>query len=250
MSPSAVFSAGEDTGGTIWVSWNVRIAYARGMGYEAVLFDLDGTLLDTLGDIAGSANRALAACGLPTHPVDAYRLMVGEGVRKLIERSLPADRRDEPTMAAVMEAYRQDYSRNWAVTTRPYAGIADMLDALASRGLKLAVLSNKPDEFTRLCVAQLLPQWRFDMVLGASARYPHKPDPAAAIAIAQQLNIAPARFVYLGDSAVDMRTARAAGMYAVGALWGFRGRAELEAAGADCVIERPMELMGRLDIEH
>lgn len=217
------------------------------MLYDAVLFDLDGTLLDTLDDIADAANRALTACGLPGHPVEAYKQFVGDGVKVLIQRIVPADRQDAKTMQRCVEAYRQEYSRNWNAKTRPYAGVAEMLDAVKGRGLKIAVLSNKPDDFTQQCVNALLPQWSFDMVMGAIDGRPNKPDPSGAIEVAHRLGVAPRRFLYVGDTGTDMKTARAAGMMAAGVLWGFRERDELEEGGAQHVIARPRELMGLLE---
>lgn len=208
------------------------------------IFDLDGTLLDTLQDIADCANWTMAAHGYPTHETSSYRLRVGEGVRTLILRSLPEDRRDPATIDRCVAVYRDEYSRNWDLHTRPYAGVCDMLDELTRRGARMAVLSNKPDEFTHRCVSKFLPRWNFDVVLGATAHFPHKPDPASALEVARRMNVEPGSIVYLGDSAIDMLTAVAAGMYPVGALWGFRDRAELESAGAKALISRPVELLG------
>lgn len=216
------------------------------MMHQAVLFDLDGTLLDTLEDLADSCNRTMAAHGYPTHPIDAYRYFVGDGVTNLIRRALPELARTESLVRDCIQTYRADYTRNWNNKTRPYAGIPQMLDALASRGVKLAVLSNKPDDFTRLCVSHFLPRWRFDAIQGASEAFAHKPDPAGAIHIARLIGVEPGSFLYLGDTATDMQTAQAAGMFAVGALWGFRPRAELEQAGARVVIGRPQELLDLL----
>jgi phosphoglycolate phosphatase len=216
------------------------------MTYQAVLFDLDGTLLDTLADLGNAMNRVLAGRGFPTHPLDAYRYFVGEGARILVTRALPADRRDEATIESCLAAFAADYDQNWQVETQPYPGVAELLDALIARGLKLAVLSNKPHEFTVRCVSQLLPHWTFDAVLGQREGVPRKPDPAGAFEIAAQLKIPPANFLYLGDTFVDMETARAAGMFPVGVLWGFRPAEELQESGAQALIARPGELVGLL----
>jgi phosphoglycolate phosphatase len=216
------------------------------MPYKAVLFDLDGTLLDTLEDIADAANRVLSARGLPVHPMDAYRFFVGEGVAMLISRALPEDKRDAETVRSCLEAYRADYGRHWNVKTRPYDGIAAMLDALTARGLKLAILSNKPHEFTQRCVREFLPNWSFDVVIGQRDGVPLKPDPAGALAIAHTLGIPPAACLYLGDTAVDIKTAIAAGMTPVGVLWGFRSAEELRQSGANILIEQPLEVVGLL----
>jgi phosphoglycolate phosphatase len=216
------------------------------MRHSAILFDLDGTLIDSLSDIADSCNRSLAAHGFPTHPDDAYRYFVGDGVRNLLLRALPPEGRGEPTLGECMAAYVADYARNWHVKTRAYAGIDGMLDAARAKGLRLAVLSNKPDQFTRQCVKVILAGHDFEMVVGASQRFGHKPDPAAALHIAGEMKLPPEQFLYLGDTATDMQTAVAAGMYPVGALWGFRKAAELQAAGAKALLRLPGEL---LDVE-
>lgn len=216
------------------------------MPYQAVLFDLDGTLLDTLADLGNAMNRVLAAQGLPGHPLEAYRYFVGEGARLLVTRSLPENRRDAATIAACLAAFQADYDQNWQVETKPYPGIPEMLDALTARGLKLAVLSNKPHDFTRRCVHELLPRWTFNPVFGLRETVPRKPDPAGALEIAACLNIPPANFLYLGDTAIDMQTARAAGMFPVGALWGFRSAEELAESGAEVLLEEPVGLLGVL----
>jgi phosphoglycolate phosphatase len=213
------------------------------MSVKAAIFDLDGTLLDTLEDIACSANRVLAERGFATHDLADYRYFVGDGVEVLMSRVLPVAKRDDETMAACVAAFRDDYRRNWNVKTKPYAGVPAMLDGVTKRGLKLAVLSNKPDDFTKLCVRELLRDWRFEMVVGALEGVPRKPHPGGAKRIAKHLNIAETDIIYLGDTAIDMETATAAGMCAVGALWGFRTRDELQDSGAQFILERPEDLL-------
>ncbi|HOX55433.1 MAG TPA: HAD family hydrolase [Candidatus Paceibacterota bacterium] len=215
--------------------------------FRAAIFDLDGTLLDTLDDIANASNCVLAARGFPTHLNSRYRTFVGDGVVKLMARALPEPHRDEATVQACVAEYVQEYERTWNVQTKPYVGVPEMLDGLVSRGLKLAVLSNKPDHFTQRCVGELLAKWAFDAVLGASDRFPRKPHPASAIAVAGRLGVSPAECLYLGDSGVDMQTARAAGMFAVGALWGFRDQAELLESGAELLVQKPGEVLDLLN---
>jgi phosphoglycolate phosphatase len=217
------------------------------MSFRATLFDLDGTLLDTLDDIANAANRVLATRGFPAHPHPTYRNLIGDGVAKLIFRALPESHRDDATVQSCIEAYVQEYGRTWKAQTKPYAGVAEMLDALVQRGRKLAVLSNKPDHFTQQCVQELLPHWAFKVVLGASDCFPRKPSPAGALEIARRLSLAPAECLYVGDSGVDMQTARSAQMCPVGALWGFRDEAELVQAGAQFLIRQPGELVNLID---
>ena len=197
---------------------------------RAALFDLDGTLLDSLHDIAVAMNHALATEGLPTHPLAAYRSFVGEGVRLLVSRAVPADRAE--AHAAVLEHYRAHYAEHLLDHTRPFPGIPALLADLEAAGVRLAVLSNKPDAATRRLVEALLPQVSFGAVYGERTGVPRKPDPTAALAIAAELGVPPAACAFIGDTAVDMDTARAAGMLGVGVTWGFRDVEELQAHGA------------------
>ena len=216
---------------------------AKRMRYKAILFDLDGTLLDTLEDIGNAANRVLAENGFPTHDLDVYRYFIGEGAAWLITRSLPEENRDKETILTCLNAFREDYGQNWNIKTKPYPGVAEMMNALTSRGLKMAILSNKPDDFTKQCAQTLLATWTFDVVLGARDGVPRKPDPLSALEVAAHLKVAPSDFLYLGDSAVDMKTATAAGMFPVGALWGFRSADELQEGGARKLIGHPFEIL-------
>jgi phosphoglycolate phosphatase len=225
----------------------LAVWYLSAMSFRAVLFDLDGTLLNTLDDLADSANGALRRLGFPEHPVEAYKHFIGDGIENLVRRAVPEDCRDAATLAQCMELTRQQYAERWAEKTRPYKGIADLLDALTVRRVPTAVLSNKPDGFTRLCVERLLAGWRFEVVLGACPSLPRKPDPAGACQIAQHLELRPEEIIYLGDTATDMQTAVAAGMFPVGALWGFRTGEELTAHGARVLLQAPLELLEILD---
>lgn len=212
----------------------------------ALLFDLDGTLLDTLDDLADAMNRVLAARGLPGHAVDAYRAFVGDGVAKLAERALPPGQRTPEVVVATVEAMRVEYARSWAVRTHLYPGVAELLDAVTARGLPLAVLSNKPHAAAVAMVAHFLGRWPFGAVEGQREGGPRKPDPGTALAIAGHLGAPPEACVFVGDSAVDVRTAQGAGMVSVGVAWGFRGEAELRAAGVDHVLHAPRELLALL----
>ncbi len=213
------------------------------MPYHAVLFDLDGTLLDTLEDLADSTNAALAELGIPGHSPGAYKQFVGDGLENLVRRALRQERPDESLLVRGIELTRQEYSRRWAEKTRPYSGVPELLDGLSRRQIPMAVLSNKPDEFTRLCVSRLLAGWHFQVVQGATPQLPRKPDPRGALAIAGQMNKAPAEVLYLGDTNTDMQTAVAAGMFPVGALWGFRTADELLATGAKALAHAPTDVL-------
>jgi phosphoglycolate phosphatase len=217
------------------------------MTFRAVLFDLDGTLLDTLDDLADSTNLALGRLGLPQHPVESFKQFIGDGIENLIRRAVPEDRRDAATLAECVTLTRQNYSVRWAEKTRPYEGIPELLDALGSRDVPMAVLSNKPHDFTQLCVDRLLAGWRFEVVLGAMPTLPKKPDPTGAWQIAERLSARPAEIVYLGDTGTDMQTAVAAEMFAIGALWGFRDADELRANGACVLIQHPLDLLPIFD---
>lgn len=212
------------------------------MTYKAVLFDLDGTLLDTLKDIADSVNMALDHLGFPQHEVEAYKYFVGDGREALAIRALPEDCRNTVNLDKLAAYIEIEYSKRWAINTRAYEGVPDMLQALTDLGIKMAILSNKPQASTEEMVSRLLSQWRFELVLGAQSSIPMKPDPTTALQIARRLNIPPAEFLYLGDTDVDMKTATAAGMYPVGAVWGFRTADELMAGGAKQLIQNPTDL--------
>ena len=210
------------------------------MSATAVLFDLDGTLLDTLADIALAMNTALAEAGFPSHPVDAYRRMVGSGMRELVRRAAPeAGVRAD----AVVRRASALYGERPVVHTRPYRGIEDLLARLADCSVPVAILSNKPDDLTQTVVRTLLGSYRFALVRGLVDGAAPKPDPGSALEAAAALGVEPHNVVYLGDSDVDMHTATRAGMRAVGAGWGFRGAAELREAGAELVIDHPLELL-------
>lgn len=217
------------------------------MPYKAILFDLDGTLLDTLKDIGDAANRVLAGKGFPTHELNAYRYFVGDGTAMLIRRALLEENRNDDVIRACLTEFLEDYGRNWNVKTKPYEGIPEMLDALNDRGLKMAILSNKPHEFTKQCATELLSNWNFDVVIGQRDGAPPKPDPAGALEVAKRLNIPPADFLYIGDSGVDMKTAVASGMFPVGVLWGFRSMGELKDNGSLALVAHPSEILSLLD---
>ena len=207
--------------------------------YKAVLFDLDGTLTDTLQDIADAMNRALRLHGLPEWPVDAYRYLVGDGARKLAERAV-RDRSD--LQASVLREYQAYYERHTLVQTRPYDGVPALLAALQHRGLRLGVLSNKPDADTRGVVQHFFPEINWAVVRGQVEGVPVKPDPTGALLAAEQMGVDPAEVLYLGDTAVDMQTAVRAGMFPIGALWGFRTAEELRQSGAMHLAESPEAL--------
>ena len=165
----------------------------------------------------------------------------------LINRALPEEKRNDDVIRACLTEFLEDYGRNWNVKTKPYEGIPEMLDALNDRGLNMAILSNKPHEFTKQCATELLSNWNFDVVIGQRDGAPPKPDPEGALEVVKHLNIPPADFLYIGDSGVDMKTAVASGMFPVGVLWGFRPMRELKDNGSLALVDRPSEILSLLD---
>src|SRR5579859_3597638 len=204
---------------------------------RAVLFDLDGTLADSLADLANATNWALAELGCRTHSVESYRFRVGDGARELCARALPADK--QGLVDEAVRRMRQHYDQHCFDMTKLYAGIPELILGLSERHYSLAVFSNKPDDFTKRMIAHYFKTSPFSIVRGQLPNVPLKPDPTAALQIAQELGIPPAHWLYLGDTNTDMRTARGAGMEAVGVLWGFRDRAELVESGATHIVAKP-----------
>lgn len=213
------------------------------MDYTAAVFDLDGTLLDTLTDLANAANAVLARQGYPTHPVTDYRRFIGAGVETLFARALPPGAGDRERIARCIRQFEEAYTHHWNIHTRPYPDVIEMLAALQARQIKMAVLSNKPHRFTERCVAEFLPAVKFELVLGQRQGVPRKPDPAGALEIATALAVPVDQCIYAGDSTIDMETARRAGMVPIGVTWGFQSRTDLEQNGAPTLIERPLELL-------
>ena len=211
------------------------------MSVGAVLFDLDGTLVDSLADIGDSMNAVLAELGLPTHTPDVNRILVGDGARALAQRALPREAQGQ--LEDVLRRYKAHYDAHPVVKSRPYPGIVPMLEALVSRGVPLAVVTNKPHALAVEIVARLLPEIPFVTVLGQRDGVPHKPDPAGPLSIARALGVDPTNALFVGDTDTDMRTASNAGMVAVGVLWGFRGEQELLAHGARHIVRAPLEIL-------
>ena len=209
------------------------------MKYKAVIFDLDGTLLDTLKDISTCANLALERIGKPSLPLNDYRFLVGEGARKLMERALGEDtsRCDE-----ALELFKEFYAKGWDATTKPYDGILQMLKEMEDFGLSLGVLSNKPDLFTKECVDRYFPSISFLHVAGERDGIERKPSPAGAFIALESLHVKSDEVCFVGDTKTDMQTAKAANIDAFGVAWGFRDRKELFEYGALEVFENPEAL--------
>jgi phosphoglycolate phosphatase len=213
---------------------------------RAVIFDLDGTLLDTIADIADSMNRVLAGNGLPVHDRAAYFDFVGAGMDVLVRRALPESCDYDALVPVLLPAMKEEYARSWRDASKPFPGIPDLLDALTSRDMPFCVLSNKIESFTKEMVSALLGAWTFFEVRGLDFDKPRKPDPAQALEMASHMGLEPGEIFFVGDSDVDMETARRAGMVPVGVLWGYQDRDRLLAGGAGIIIEKPWELIDRL----
>jgi phosphoglycolate phosphatase len=211
-------------------------------GFQAVIFDLDGTLLDTLADIGGAVNRMLMEFGFATHTLNDYRRFIGNGISKLVFLALPLEGRSDVMFDNCLYRVREIYGEHWNHQTRPYDGILDMLAILTQKEVPMAVLSNKPHDFTVRHVNAYFDRWEFEAVMGQNDRFPIKPDPAAALDIARQIDLPPSAFLFVGDSGVDMQTATAAGMHSVGAKWGFKGPQELMENGCQTLVSHPREI--------
>ncbi|SPF33165.1 HAD-superhydrolase, subIA, variant 1 family protein [Candidatus Desulfosporosinus infrequens] len=215
--------------------------------FKGIIFDLDGTLVDSLGDIANAMNNALQRYGFPTHELQAYKNFIGNGLKNLVRETVPKDFRNEEIIIKCFDSMMEEYRDNCTDKTQPYAGIVELLNELATHQMRLAVLSNKVDFLTKKVVKTLLPNWNFEAVIGVSNEIPRKPNPLGALLISRKLEISPENLIYLGDTGVDMQAANSAGMYAVGALWGFRTKEELTSNGAKYLVNYPLELIQMLE---
>lgn len=215
---------------------------------KAVIFDLDGTLADTIASITYCGNLALSRSGLPSFGEEDYKRFVGDGAAMLIRRALLAagDERLE-RFDEVYKTYLDVFAKGCMYQVKPYEGVRALLEELRRLGVRIAVLSNKPDADSLRVVEELFGKGYFDFVQGQRADIPRKPDPAGVYRIMEAFGLSAGDFLYVGDSGVDMKTGRAAGIFTVGVLWGFRERKELAENGADAVIAEPRELLSYLD---
>ena len=218
------------------------------MQYKAVIFDLDGTLVDSLADLSDSVNLMLESYGFPTHEMEQYHDFVGNGSKKLMERTLP---RDKAASAEFVEEalvkYKAIYKERLLEKTRPYNGVRELLAELKSRGIPLAVCTNKHNDAALTIVKILFAPGTFEEVLGDRPGFPKKPNPATPLEIASHLGVKPDEVAYLGDTSVDMETAVHAGFLPVGVLWGFRPEEELVKSGAKVLLKAPLELLEKVE---
>ena len=217
-----------------------------------IIFDLDGTLINTIDDLGQACNHALAACAFPTHKIEDYPRLVGNGINRLIERALPEEHRNEETVLRVREYFVPYYDEHNCDLTRPYDGIAELLQTLKAEGHQLAVASNKYQAATEKIVAQLFPNI-FDVVLGERENIPRKPDPQIVYditlslsPIVQSASHTPSPILYVGDSLVDAETAKAANLPFVACTWGFCTTEQLQKAQPDYMVNHPNEILGLL----
>ena len=210
---------------------------------KAIIFDLDGTLLDTLKDIAISANHALVTLGFEPQETPLYRYFVGEGVVKLFENIFTCKPQSPEIIQQAVTLFEEHYAKQFNQNTKLYEGVSKMLTFLQKRGFRMAILSNKPDSFTKMCAFKYLRQWNFEAVYGAREGTPRKPHPQGAFDVAEALHVSPNACYYLGDTMIDMITANEAGMIPIGALWGFRDEDELRKHGARFLAKEPSEVI-------
>jgi phosphoglycolate phosphatase len=213
------------------------------MNYKGVIFDLDGTLANTLDDLSDSMNNVLTGKNYPVHGAESYRTMIGKGIRNLVIEALPEPARTEEIITNCYGLMLADYEENCLVKTRMYDGIAELIRMLKLKDIKLAVLSNKADGLTKRIIENLFTPADFEVIIGAHPGIPAKPDPTGALLISSLLKIEPAGILFLGDTGIDMETANKAGMFAAGVLWGFRQKDELLENGARIIINHPLELL-------
>ena len=218
------------------------------MQYKAAIFDLDGTLIDSLADLADSANEMLVGFGFPRHDLDKYRYFVGNGSRKLIERCLPAEKAaDSAFVDEALAKYKLCYDRNLTHKTVCYEGIMDMLTALQAKHIPLGICTNKHQSAADVIVDKLFPKDMFVSVIGDCKDMPRKPDPKKVLLIAAKMGVKPAEVAYFGDTSVDMDTAKNAGMLSIGVTWGFRPKEELVEHGAKILLDTPMDLFSKVE---
>ena len=211
-----------------------------------VIFDLDGTLLNTIADLAASTNHALAANGYPTHPTEEYGFFVGNGINKLFERALPEGEKTEANVLKIRQRFIPYYDVHCVDLTKPYPGIPELLKTLQQRSVQIAVASNKYQRATGKLIPYFFPDIHFTAILGQREGVPRKPDPQIVHEIMRMANVSTDEVLYVGDSNVDMQTANNARVDSVGVTWGFRPRAELEQGSPFAIIDKAEELLSFL----
>jgi phosphoglycolate phosphatase len=212
------------------------------MKYKGIIFDLDGTLVNSLEDISDAMNTVLTGLNYPTHTYDTYQYFIGSGLRNLVSKALPASNNSDEQIEICFDCMINEYREVCTIKTKPYEGIKELLDLLTSQNIKLAVFSNKADELTKKIASEIFPDY-FNAAVGLSTEALKKPNPSEALAIAEKWNLKPEEILFVGDSDIDMQTAVNANMFPVGVTWGYRTEAELRASGAKATIDHPSDLI-------
>lgn len=212
---------------------------------KAAIFDLDGTIINTLVDLANAGNTVMERMGFPTHPVEKYNYFVGSGIYNLARRILPEEKKeDEDLVRDVFNQFNKEYGMHYMDNTRAYDGMEEMLDELQSRGIKVGVLTNKGHEFTVPMVKKVYGDYPFKVVLGKTDKFPVKPDRALVKHVINELGVTPDECIYIGDSNVDMMTAKNGDIEEIiGVSWGFRSVEEIKEAGARYIVDSPGEII-------
>lgn len=218
------------------------------MDKQLAIFDLDGTLLDTVADLANATNHALSLCGYPTHPREAYYQFVGNGINMLFYRALPEAERSEENVTRIRSLFVPYYNEHNADDSHPYVGIPELLERLQIQGIQLAIASNKYQQATEKLATHFFPNIRFTAVYGQREGVPIKPDPTIVNDILEETGIAREHTIYIGDSGVDMQTANNAGVESIGVTWGFRSVEELTANGAQHIVHHAAEIAQKMGI--
>lgn len=213
------------------------------MSFKAVIFDLDGTLVNSIEDIASSMNVVLKKNEFPTHDLETYERFIGHGIRNLVFKAVPETHKEDEFVDIYFKEMLQVYRDNCVQKTALYSGVPEMLNALVSLNIPMAVFSNKAEELTKKVVQYVVSEWEFTDVVGLTTEVLKKPNPNKAIQIAENLGISTREILFVGDSEVDMQTAIGAGMQAVGVVWGFRSQEQLEKSGATYILQQPLDLI-------
>lgn len=212
------------------------------MKFKGIIFDLDGTLVNSLEDISDAMNSVLQNLNYPTHSYDSYQYFIGSGLRNLVSKALPTTHNDDKHIDHCYQLMIEEYSINCTRKTKPYEGITELLNHLVANNLKLSVFSNKSDELTKKITNKLFPDY-FDPIVGLTVEALKKPNPSEAIEISKKLGFNTDEIIFIGDSGIDMQTATNANMHAVGVSWGYRPENELIAQGAKHVVNHPLDLI-------
>lgn len=215
------------------------------MKFKGIIFDLDGTLVNSLEDISDAMNKVLQGLNFPTHTYDTYQYFIGSGLRNLVSKALPATNNSDEQIEICFECMINEYREMCTIKTKPYEGIVELLENFTSQNIKMAVFSNKADELTKKIASEIFPN-HFDQAIGLSTEALKKPNPFEALEIGKKWNLKPEEILFVGDSDIDMQTAVNANMFPVGVTWGYRTEEELKNSGAKLVVNTASELINIL----